>query len=217
MWLMDDDIEAAPECLETMLQYRDVGDLIQPRKQLPWGPLIWQALWDTSAATVVTLERETAFDHERKWFPIQYCNFEGAFIRRCVVDRIGFPDERFFMAGDDTMYGLLASLHANVIYIDYIGIRKEIVVREGPRNRLTFYLHVRNRFLSYDILSENGVPVHRGLFLMNAFRCVITYLNMALRSPKPFQHARAVIDGLRDGLHHRYGRPPWMQANEKSR
>ena len=210
IWVMDDDIELAPDCLETMLEYQDLGDVIQTRKQLPWGPLVWQAVWDISAAVPVTLERETAFEHGRKWYPIQYCNFEGAFIRRRVIERVGFPDERYFMAGDDTMYGLLASLHANVIYIDYIGVIKKAVVPGGPQNRLSFYLHVRNRFLAYDILRANGIPVKRGIFLMNAFRSAATYLRLAVNSPERLSHVRAVIDGMRDGLHRRYGPPPWL-------
>ena len=210
IWVMDDDIEVTAECLEKMLEFQDVGDIIQPRKMMPWGPLLWQAVWDVSSGTAVTMERETAFDHGRKWVPVQYCNFEGALIRRSVIERTGFPDERYFIAGDDTVYGLLASLHAMPIYIDYIGVIKKVVERGGPRNRLAFYLQVRNRFLTYDILRANGIPVNRGAFLLNSFRNTAMFLRMALNSPKPALHVRAVIDGLRDGLHHRYGRPPWL-------
>ncbi len=208
MWVMDDDIRVTPDCLETMLQYQDVGDIIQTRKMMPDGPLVWQAIWDVSAGGVLTLERETAFEHGRKWFPVQYCNFEGAFIRRCVIDRIGFPDERFFISGDDTAYGLLASMHASVIYIDHIGIVKQIPAATMGRN--AFYLHMRNRFLTYDILRENGVPVSRGYFLLNAFRLAATYLGLALRTGKPWLNTAAVVEGLRDGLHRRFGRPPWL-------
>jgi hypothetical protein len=84
------------------------------------------------------------------------------------------------------------------------------VERGGPRNRLSFYLQARNRFLTYDILRANGIPVDRGAFLLNSFRAAAMFLRMALKSPKPGLHARAVLNGLRDGLHRRYGRPPWM-------
>src|SRR5947209_6364655 len=42
IWVMDDDIEMKPDCLENMLSFQDVGDMIHARKQMPWGPLIWE-------------------------------------------------------------------------------------------------------------------------------------------------------------------------------
>src|SRR5271167_2503152 len=116
VWIMDDDIEVTPECLETMLTWKHIGDVIHVRKQLPWGPLIWEAIWDASSASPVTYAKDVSFANGKKWTAVQYCNFEGALIRRMVIERAGLPDERYFITGDDTIYGYVASLYSSVIY-----------------------------------------------------------------------------------------------------
>lgn len=40
----------------------------------------------------------------------QLC-FEGGMFSRRVVDKIGLPDARFFIYGDDACYGYVASQH----------------------------------------------------------------------------------------------------------
>ena len=211
VWIMDDDIEVKPECLETMLAWQHVGDVIQVRKQLPWGPLIWEAIWDASSASATTYLRDVSFENGKKWTSVQYCNFEGALIRRMVIERAGLPDERYFMAGDDTVYGFVASLHASVIYVDYIGIVKEALVRGAPRNRMSYYLSIRNRFLTYEHLVRNGVPLSHRIFLLRTFLQAYGNLLDAVRSKKNrVENIRAAIDGLRDGLHGRFGPPPWL-------
>jgi rhamnopyranosyl-N-acetylglucosaminyl-diphospho-decaprenol beta-1,3/1,4-galactofuranosyltransferase len=210
IWVMDDDIEMKPECLEKMLSYQHLGDLIQSRKQMPWGPLIWEAIWDASSATPITYSQDISFANGKQWTAIQYSNFEGALIRRCVIERAGLPDERYFIAGDDTVYGYIASLHASVIYINYVGVVKQAVATAN-RGRMNYYLTIRNRFLTYDHLVANGVPLRRGIFLFHTFLFGMTSVKDALRSSKNrWQNVNAVLDGVRDGLGRRFGRPPWL-------
>lgn len=211
VWVMDDDIEVVPECLETMLTWQDIGDVIHVRKQMPWGPLIWEAIWDASSASAITYVRDLSFANGKRWTAVQYCNFEGALIRRIVIERAGLPDERYFIAGDDTIYGYIASLHASVIYVDYIGILKKAVVQDAPRSRLSYYLAVRNRFLNYEHMVKNGVPLSRGMFLLRAFMFACVNLAEGVRSKNNRgQNVRAASDGFLHGLRGRFGPPPWL-------
>jgi rhamnopyranosyl-N-acetylglucosaminyl-diphospho-decaprenol beta-1,3/1,4-galactofuranosyltransferase len=211
IWVMDDDIEATPECLETMLQWQHVGDVIQVRKQLPWGPLVWEAIWDVSSASAITYRKDVAFANGKKWTAVQYCNFEGALIRRLVIERAGLPDERYFIAGDDTAYGFVASLYTSVIYVDYVGILKKALTAGVARGRMSYYLTIRNRFITYEHLVKNGVPLSRRMFLFRTFLYGFANLAEAARAGgNRMQNLRAVIDGLRDGLHGRFGPPPWL-------
>ena len=57
---------------------------------------------------------------------MQWGNFEGPLIHRSVVDRIGLPDARFFVGGDDSIYGLEASFRTNVIYVKECGIQRKL-------------------------------------------------------------------------------------------
>ena len=211
VWVMDDDIEVTPECLETMLGWQHIGDIIQVRKQMPWGPLIWEAIWDASSASPITYVNDLSFANGKKWAAIQYCNFEGALIRRVVITRAGLPDERFFVAGDDTIYGYVASLRCSVIYVDYIGILKSAAVKDPPRGRMSYYLAIRNRFLTYEHMVKNGVPLDRRIFLLRTIIFAFSILLEAVRSKhNRTQNIGAAISGLRDGLRGRFGPPPWI-------
>lgn len=208
VWVMDDDIEMKPECLENMLSWKHIGDMIHVRKQMPWGPLVWEAVWDVSSASVVALDKDVSFANGRKWTAIQYANFEGSLMRREVIEKIGLPDERFFIASDDTLYGYLASQHFSVIYVDYIGIVKKAV--PSAKSRLAFYAMVRNRFLAYTTLRNAGVPIRRSIFLFHMLMYTLQNIREAMATKTKRVNVFAAVQGLRDGLHGRFGPPPWM-------
>ena len=63
-----------------------------------------------------------------------------------VGSRIGYPDDDFFVFGDDGHYGFMASLHTNVIFIQTGRLLKKI----KPNYQTTpfkVYYDIRNRFL----------------------------------------------------------------------
>ena len=212
VWVMDDDIEMKPEALATLQRYQEFGDLIQMRKTHPEGPLIWEAVWNANGCSAITCERDVSFANGKPWTSISYANFEGAFVRRCVMERIGFPDVRYFIGGDDTIYGFLASFHARVIYVDYIGVVKRVAMNQ-LKTRLHYYLQIRNLFLNYEHFRAVGVPVIHSIFLMQTLRTAVSYWSEIAHTPKQrtWVNARAVAWGLWNGLHGRFGAPPWIK------
>ena len=99
--------------------------------------------------------KDRSFKYGKKWTTINMGTFEGMFIHRRCIDKIGYPDYRFFIGGDDVIYGFLASLYTNVIYINevcMINKRKgDVRFLYGERScRLSdvgLYYSMRNRFL----------------------------------------------------------------------
>ena len=212
MWVMDDDVEALPDGLATLLSYSDRGDVVVGRKMQFNGPLIWQALWDTTSGSLVTYRDDVSFEGGRDWFPVQYCNFEGALIRRQVVETVGLPDQRYFIAGDDTLFGYKASLRFSVIYVHPMVMQKKVVYSTVP-GKLALYLTIRNRFLNYEHLVTSGLRVDRKRFLLLVFWDCLVNLRWAFSTPPNVRwtNMRAVIDGFRDGLNGRFGPPPWLR------
>ena len=77
---------------------------------------------------------------------------------------------------------------------------------------MSYYLNIRNRFLTYEHMTRNGVALRRYPFLLNTFLYGMTSIREALQSPKNRgRNVRAVLEGLRDGLHGRFGPPPWLE------
>ena len=107
-WVMDDDVLVIPEGIERLAKWTDRYDVIQgSRLDFDGGAFFWQyqlilslgipnpvAKWDLGPEGYRTMN--------------QLC-FEGGMFSRRVVDKIGLPDARFFISGDDACYGYVAS------------------------------------------------------------------------------------------------------------
>ena len=109
-WVMDDDVLVIPEGIERLAKWTDRYDVIQgSRLDFDGGAFFWQyqlilslgipnpvAKWDLGPEGYRTMN--------------QLC-FEGGMFSRRVVNKIGLPDARFFIYGDDACYGYVASQH----------------------------------------------------------------------------------------------------------
>jgi len=182
IWTLDDAIEVAPECLQTMLSFENEADLIQ-----------------VSA-------RKT--DVPERWTKTETCDFRAALIGKKITEIAGLPDERYYNAGYDTAYGYVASQKARSICLNYAGITR-IAADEPVRNRASFYLAVRNLFLNRDHLTKNGLPPGARRFYLETLAVLLNKLGeAAATSAHAAENARAVIDGLRDGIHRKFDRLP---------
>jgi GT2 family glycosyltransferase len=190
IWTLDDAIEVLPECLETMLSFENEGDLIQVETRAGI-----QAQAAKTAGPVRSAKTET-------------CDFRAALIGKKITELVGLPDERYFGAGYDTAYGYVASQKARSICLNYPGISR-IAPDEPVKNRASFYLAVRNLFLNRDHLTKNGLQPAARRFYLQTLAVLLNKLGeAAATSNHAAENARAVIDGLRDGIHRKFDRLP---------
>src|SRR3546814_473262 len=56
--------------------------------------------------------------------------FEGMFIHRDIVAKIGLPDHRFFIYWDDQLYGWLASRHTTSVIVDEFVLRRTREIKQ---------------------------------------------------------------------------------------
>ena len=229
IWTMDDDIEMLPGALEMLLSYQEVSDFIQCRRNTPDAGPILDSLWDVSSASAShphsrmlheasapasSLGVSVPVDGRRSWIPVQWGNFEGALIHRSIVDRIGLPDERFFVGGDDSTYGLEASFHTSVILVKEYGVRRKLSLPERP-SKLAHYLMLRNRFIIRDHLRKLGFSVHPIVFWTSQMVVLAWIVKTVLRDSgetKKLEMLGAVLRGLMDGVNGRFGRPAFLKA-----
>jgi GT2 family glycosyltransferase len=177
-WLMDDDVEPKPNALEVMLTYKNISLFIHPRKIYGDGTLFyWEYLFPYAFPFVKNLNDISFCKYGKKWISVNYGCFEGALINRLIVEKIGFPDKKYFIIYDDTFYGFKASLYTNVIYIQDILFIKKIkreyknktlmfIIKYTDENsRITSYYMIRNFFLLYKDINTL-IP---GYFLCSLF------------------------------------------------
>jgi GT2 family glycosyltransferase len=212
LWLMDDDVEMEPGALRVMLEHSVFGDFIHSRKMMADGPHVWESVWSASSCTPLTLNKDVSFANGQPWIRVPYGNFEGPLIHRGVVDKVGLPDARYFIGGDDTIYGFLASFHVRVIYINYFGVTKRLASL-ARRSKLQYYLQIRNRFLNREHFLSVGVPVPRREFAVSTLLMFLEHLKEILTVPKQRrrENLKALVQGYRDGLNGRFGPPPWLR------
>lgn len=211
VWVMDDDVVMRPDALEVMLSYGAIADMIHARKRMKDGVLVWEAIWNAEACVAVTFRRDAAFENGRDWTSISYSCFEGALIRRTLIERAGLPDVRYFVAGDDTIYGFVASQYGHVIYIRYEGVEKN-APSNPPRSRMMYYLALRNRFITYEIFERCGVPMNRKLFLLQGIYGILVFWSEILKTPlyRTWSNFRAPLEGFVHGWRGKFGKPYWI-------
>jgi rhamnopyranosyl-N-acetylglucosaminyl-diphospho-decaprenol beta-1,3/1,4-galactofuranosyltransferase len=132
IWLMDDDVVPAPDCLAVLMAI-DEPCLMSVREDVR-GHLVEKAATDfdlrrpwsirPKRASVETSYAERSAMPER--VEIEIVAFEGFMMRREVIDAVGLPDETFFIFYDDVDLALRARRAGYRIW----AVRDAVLVRQ---------------------------------------------------------------------------------------
>ncbi|MGI9155967.1 MAG: glycosyltransferase family 2 protein [Marmoricola sp.] len=161
IWLMDDDVVPAPDCLTVLLSQTgdDVGACLMAVREDICGRLV------EKAATVFDLENpfaikpktasvETTYgtrDRMPERVELQNVAFEGFLVRRDVVDAIGLPDPSYFIFYDDVDFAIRARRAGYRIW----GVRDAVLVRQLDFDQ------------QHDLAGWKGFYMYRNLFVVH--------------------------------------------------
>jgi rhamnopyranosyl-N-acetylglucosaminyl-diphospho-decaprenol beta-1,3/1,4-galactofuranosyltransferase len=178
IWLMDDDVVPAPDCL-AVLMAQDDAFVMAVREDIH-GRLVEKAAtdFDLTRARSIRAKRstvETDFG-DRHAMPerveLHNIAFEGPLFRREVVDAIGLPDASFFIFYDDVDFALRARRAGYRIW----AIRDAVLVRQLDFSQ------------QHDLAGWKGYYMYRNMFAVH-FR----YGESALVRAKPWVIAASVV------------------------
>ncbi len=111
IWTMDDDVIPELNCLEELIKDFDINTIRTPLRYLPNGDAFlndcidfnlsnpFKSLWNG----IVKKE-----DLANQYIKANGITFEGPIIHRNIIEKIGFPEKKFFIYGDDTEYFIRA-------------------------------------------------------------------------------------------------------------
>jgi GT2 family glycosyltransferase len=208
IWLMDDDIEPNEECLEGMLKFSEISRCIHPRKYFRNGiPHHWEGYYDLRTGRRI-FQEDPSF---KKGFSFCTTNtgcFEGMLLHRSIVEAVGFPDRRFFIGMDDSLYGFMAHFHTPVLYLrDPFVIKKvDAPVGYAPISNRSLYYGMRNAFLFKETF-DRLVPKDRAMRTFFLGVKFIDYsLNILQNRDKKIEGFRCLLKGFRDGISGRFGK-----------
>lgn len=157
MWLMDDDVVPAPDCLTHLLEV-DGSCLIAVREDRS-GALVEKAAvhfdlrspWRIRPKTATV---ETTYGTRAAMpatVPVENAAFEGFLVRREVVQRIGFPDPSFFIFYDDVDYVVRARRAGFAVR----AVRDAVLVRQLDFSQ------------QHDLAGWKGYYMYRNLFAVH--------------------------------------------------
>ncbi|GAA1924623.1 glycosyltransferase family 2 protein [Nocardioides hwasunensis] len=157
VWLMDDDVVPAPECLERLMAV-DEDCLIAVREDLA-GLLVEKAAVDFDLRNALAIKpKRASVDStyaDRASMPalveVHNVAFEGFMARRRVVEEIGFPDPSFFIFYDDVDYAIRAREAGHHIW----AVRDAVLVRQLDFNQ------------QHDLAGWKGYYMYRNLFVVH--------------------------------------------------
>jgi rhamnopyranosyl-N-acetylglucosaminyl-diphospho-decaprenol beta-1,3/1,4-galactofuranosyltransferase len=157
VWLMDDDVVPAPDCLATLMAV-DEDCLIAVREDLH-GALVEKAAIDFDLRNPLAIRpKRSTVDSvyaDRASMPelveVHNVAFEGFMVRRSVVEEIGFPDPAFFIFYDDAEYAVRARNAGRRI----LAVRDAVLVRQLDFNQ------------QHDLSGWKGFYMYRNLFVVH--------------------------------------------------
>ena len=107
IWCMDDDVFPRSDCMEHLLLHVANGNvgILAPRR-LQEGKIFTNDFQTLNLTNPFTSLYKRKLSKMEISYPVEICGtaFEGLFIRRSVVDKIGLPNKELFIFCDDTDY-----------------------------------------------------------------------------------------------------------------
>jgi GT2 family glycosyltransferase len=167
IWLMDDDVVPAPDCLATLMAVDDgLADCLMCVREDLDGELVEKSatrfdLRNPLSVKPKTASVQTTYGTRSSMPPlveIQVVAFEGFLVRRRVVEAVGLPDPEFFIFYDDADFALRARQAGFRIW----AVRDAVLVRQLPFDqRLALdtwkgYYMYRNLFVVHFRHGENA-------------------------------------------------------------
>lgn len=144
VWVMDDDVSPEPTALEELLKYTELSECIHPSRILPDGSTCeWEQVFDPATTAKLPLH-DASFKNGKPFCFARVACFEGMLISANLIKKIGLPRKEYFIVDDDTLYGFMASLHTNVLYVQSARLKKLLTPPTGM-NPFKAYYATRNK------------------------------------------------------------------------
>ena len=199
IWFLDDDVAPSVDCLEVLMKYEHISKCIHPNKMDKNGnEFMWESVFDPSMVRA-TFFNNISFRNGKDFTFMNMGCFEGMLIHRDVVSKIGFPDKRFFICSDDTLYGFIASLYTNVILVKDAILDKQFVFNNTTKPIFLYY-YIRNQFLIKEYLKKynlfKGYLFYLGLSILT-FSALVKHTIKSKNLRTPLFVIRALVDGTR--------------------
>lgn len=157
IWLMDDDVVAAPDCLAQLLAHGGPAAMVV--RQGPDGNLVEKAATRFDLANPLAIKPKTASvdtdyvsrEAMPQTVPLENVAFEGFMVHRDVVTEVGLPDPSYFIFYDDCDWAIRIRRAGFPI----VAVRDAVMTRQLDFDQ------------QHDLSSWKGFYMYRNLFAVH--------------------------------------------------
>lgn len=216
IWCMDDDVFPRPTCLEELLKEATNANIgiLAPRRLME-GKIFchdFQAynLWNPFASMYAQKLKNEEVNHP---VDIKGTAFEGPFIRREVVEKIGLPNKELFIFCDDTDYCLRAVLAGfRIVYVPQALMDKQKFFsndnwsERNKKKKWKRYYQIRNSaYLNHHYGQNWAVKYLRGF--INVFGYIATaFITAPFSKAWQWKEIPQLWKAYQDGINEKLGK-----------
>lgn len=156
IWIMDDDVIPRPDCLKVLLEYKTISKCLNPVRFSHNGVIEDAERWlDPESCHIISYNNRSYLNGKKLWFR-NIGTFEGMLVAREIVEKVGFPDKRFFISHDDLIYGYLAHKFTDVAVIADAVFDRQLIKKNDDSAYNYEYYRYRNLWIIEEYLNNEN-------------------------------------------------------------
>lgn len=187
LWLMDDDLLPASDCLEKLVNTASTpephADIVQPLRINLDGSYaeLSPVVYDLASPWLINPKRQSVLqkmqvDECTQSFEIAGIPFEGPLISAALIRKIGYPNPKFFIFNDDLDFALRARKTGSIIVCEPAAKATRLLLNNqvNDLNSWKGYFMLRNHFYILRNYGDNIFVRHKP-FVMALFFCILHF------------------------------------------
>lgn len=210
IWIMDDDVQPEPDCLENMLKYMNsnVKACIPNRTDENFIDHACSGIDMKSLRNFRITSRKEFYDLplEKEFYSVKDMAFEGPLIATEVVRKVGHPNAGFFIEYDDTDYAQRVLEYTEIYFVTNACLHRQLA-RQAEANKIKDrrynwrnYYSIRNNILFDHKYAQSWRAKHLSTGLLWIYHVM---RSLYYRKPK---NIYVINKAVHDGMHDVYGK-----------
>lgn len=162
IWIMDDDVLPEQNCLKYLMKYQseDTMITIPNRTDENFNDKVCIAIDKKNPFKIFMHKKSMLYIEEiekKEYIEVVDMPFEGPLINCKLIDKIGLPDETYFIQFDDTDYATRATKFTKIKFIKNATLHKQIIPQNDKKKQMDWkdYYAYRNDILFCKKYGEN--------------------------------------------------------------
>lgn len=197
-WVMDDDVLPENNCLEKLLSNitDDVSICIPNRSDNNYTDRAIISINLNNPFKIKSAKKTYIDIKQQKYISVVDMPFEGPLIKKDIVNKVGFPNDKYFILYDDTDYAMRCIKYTKIYMIPNAILHKQIIQKKNKNSVMDWknYYDIRNSIIFDKKYGKN--------ILVKNVRPIVLWIDLTIRALilRKFYNLKIINRGFRDGI-----------------